>query len=111
MNTNDVVYSRTTLVRMMTGDEQEQNTMPGAPPVLVRTLSQQHIVMAITQMIVDCITVIEAGYHRGHGGWTRWFVMRPTASCMDPADMQLVTLWTDAQGQTACHIAPLDLVC
>ena len=76
-------------------------------PQLIRTLSAQHIQVAIAEMLSEQECVRVAGEHHNlHlGGWTMWLVVRPDPSCTDLAQMKLVTITTGHSGETSVHIA------
>ena len=76
------------------------------PHTLVRSLSTQHVITAVSEMITQRKCLLEAGYHKDTvgTGWTRWFVFRPSTECMDLSRMKLVTLCTTTDGNLTTHV-------
>ena len=80
-------------------------TLP-TPPALVRTLSTQHVFLALAQMIGEQKCVLEAGYHKNTvgDGWTRWYVQRPDTACLDTNQMKLITMTKGSDGKNLVFV-------
>lgn len=75
-------------------------------PQLARTLSTQHVVVAMAQMFEKGKCCMEAGEHNPQTwcGWTRWFVTRPDSETTEIDKMRLVSLTTGQDGDVSVHV-------
>jgi hypothetical protein len=83
-------------------EEEEEIIRTPSPLPLIRSLSSHHVMAAISDMITMGKCFQNAGMHPSNqfGGWTRWYVMRPHMGCTELSKMRVVTIWTDAEGDT-----------
>lgn len=82
-----------------------------AKPVLKRTLSSHHILASMFEMFNSQQTTIEAGFSSSPvwGGWTRWMIIRPHATCMDLDHLSLLTITCDNDGKVSTVISPIKM--
>jgi hypothetical protein len=84
---------------------------PPVPLPLIRSLSPQHVQLAIVEMLHKGKCILLAGHHWNYmaGGWTRWYVTRPDRRCRDTSAMRLVSVTTapdggvDVRSEEACR--------
>lgn len=88
----------------------DSDYMPISPPLLLRTVSTQHVVVAIDNMIQQRKCIICVGRYMNYclGGWTAWYVTRPDALCTDKALMRLITVSVDTNGEVSVFVSPVD---